>query len=310
MRSVANELRKPNGEWTANPETLAKYAATSDRLAAADRADKTVKVAKAKRALNRAAKASKKSADLKVNISGKNLTLTRAAKIVGDTYEWPQRDKQGAVAADAPSIVEQDRAQIVAKCWSSSVSGSSPSDEQYAASLWEQYQSPSLYEKINATLRTGKSKKGEPKAADMRKYAALMFEKGGYDVEKPTTVYRALKSDDTDWAAKLTPGTTFTDKGIVSTTAHSKFSRGWLLGDAKGDQTREEKRDDVVMEIHLPTGHRVVGGDPQFIETMLAPGTSFKVLSSERLVGDTADPLGGDVGPPLFYTHVVAEVTP
>lgn len=292
-----HELRGPDGEWVASPESAVKAVV------------KEAKYGPGKHRLPGTKKRAK--ADIRVKISGKNITLTKAVKVVGDAYLWDQRDAQGGDPADAPSIHEQNRAQVVAKCWNSSVSGESPDDEQYAASLWEQYQSPSLYTKINAVLRSGKKQESDdPDPKDLRRYVDVMFAKGGYDVEKPTTVYRALKSGDIDWAEKLKPGTTFSDSGLISTTAHSKFSRGWLLGDETGQMDRKEQPNDVVMEIHLPTGHRIVGGDPQFIETMLAPGTTFKITSSEKKTGSTANPLGGDVGPPLTYTHVVAEVAP
>jgi hypothetical protein len=67
------------------------------------------------------------------------------------------------------------------------------------------------------------------------------------------------------------------------------------------------------MEIHVPVGTRIVGGNPEFIETMLKPGSKFKIISSERRRADHAEqPLGSDgvEDKPFYYTHVIAELQP
>lgn len=258
------------------------------------------------------------------NLNGKDMSISRAVTMVGRAYSWSERDKEGSVAADHPSIIEQDKAQIAAKTWATrtdaiSMTASSPTAEMYAAALWQEYQSPQEYGLINGTLRgQHKPGAGEPSAADLKKYTDKMFEKGGWTTERPMTVYRALKSSvlssepnqfggKHDWGKELKPGTVFTDKGIVSTTAHSKFAVGWLEGNATGDQERIMSPGDAVVEIHLPAGQRIVGGDPQFIETMLPPGTSLRIVSSTVRHGPGRSPITNAVEN-VQYHHIVAEV--
>lgn len=238
-----------------------------------------------------------------VSLNNEDVPLDRAVSMVGGAYGWPTRDSLGSSEGDAPSIKQQDKAQIVARVWYSTT-------DTKASALWQEYQSPQVYGRINAILRGGKPQKGEPSRAQLQKHAKAMFEGGGYTTTEPMTVYRALKSniaDGQDWAKQLKPGTTFTDQGLVSTTAHSKFSEGWLMGDSEGNDSRLPAQHDVVVELHLPTGTRIVGGDPQFIETMLPPGTSFKVKSAEQVTSPAVNPLD-DRPADLTYTHVVAEV--
>ena len=259
---------------------------------------------------------------LTVTLNGIDVSMNRARAMVADAYGWKDRDKEGAVLGlpgTAESIEQQDKAQIVARNWYSTTSGEDPEDEQYAASLWEQYQSPDVYGKINNLLRGGKPDPDDPPADDVRRYADMMFDRGGWTTEKPIRVYRALKSkrassfepgDDTgteDWAAKLQPGVVFSDSGIVSTTAHMRFSQGWLMGAHDGSDTREPQRNDVVVEIRVPKGQRIVGGDPQFIETMLPPDTRLRVVEAYPLEAKAVNPLD-HTHKTFVYTHVIAEV--
>jgi hypothetical protein len=241
---------------------------------------------------------------------------------VAEAYGWQERDAGGSDGkpATTQAIHQQGLAQIHAKTWESDVGMDAPDDEQYAASLWQQYQSPSLYSQINETLRENRqvSVKGAkgPKPDDMRRYVGVMFDKGGYTTTAPMTVYRALKTDPgpIDWKKKLTPGSTFTDAGLVSTTAQPNFAQGWLRLDHDGGSGRPEDEDDVVMEVHLPKGTRIVGGDPQFVETMLKPDSKFKIISSEtRTATKSLSPIDGEsrgINKPFTYTHVIAEVQP
>lgn len=243
-------------------------------------------------------------------------TIEKAIKAVGDAYSWPDMDRDGGVSADKPSIRQQHEAQILAKKWASTDPGDD--DRVLAAqNLWSYYQNPDAYPAIQSALRTGVldprfSRDEVSSAGDIKKMVDDFFEMGGYTTTEPMTVYHAIKSETRDWAKELVPGTVFSDKGIVSATAHSKFARGWLLNNAHGDPGRTPKAGDVVMELRLPAGQRVMGGDPQFIETMIPPGTRFKILSSTKETGTSVDPIFTDEGASenISYTHVVAEVIP
>lgn len=253
-----------------------------------------------------------------VKLNDKDYSLDDAVKVVGDAYQWPDMDRVGGDGSDTfkSSAHQQHKAQIVAKAWDAEIDGNSPTEQQYAASLWEQYQSPSYYHRIQEVLRTGKSKPGDPGYAVVGSTTKHVFEEGGFTTEAPMTVYRALKSKDIDWTKKLTPGTTFTDKGIVSTTAHPRFAEGWLginadsFDPSEGPRPRDVHENDVVVELRLPTGQRIVGGDPGFCETMLPPGTKFRIVSSTVKESRPVNPLGGEEEAPFRYTHIVAKVVP
>lgn len=209
---------------------------------------------------------------------------------------------------------------------------------QYAnnltGALWRGYQRPDAYGTVNAILRGEKargllkdadlSKPDRPVDTDQLKAAAKrMFQEGGTTIRQPMTVYRALrtatptgvgeKAATHDWATILTPGSTFQEDGIVSTTSFRRLAQGWLGigGNANGVAEEPDTIDpeDVVMEIHVPAGSRIVGGQRQFIETMLPPGTTFKIRSSQKLrTPNAASPFGqGRIGKPIVYTHVVAD---
>lgn len=318
--SVEALNEKARGAWLAGDK-----AASSKYLTAATALKKSL----AKDAVSTAQ--SKVNPDLRglpnikgVQLNGQNYDLDAAAKLVAQAYDWHNRDKEGAVKADKPSVYQQNKAQIAAKSWATAVTGDSPDDDQYASSLWDEYQNPGLYGKINGVLRgTSKPERGDPSKADLAKYVNAMFVKGGWTTTEPMTVFRALKSarastfepgDDSgtqNWSTQLSAGTTFTDMGIVSGTAHSKFARGWLEHGAQGGAaSRTVTKDDVVVELRLPAGQRIMGGDPQFIETMLPPGTTFKVVSKTVKEDVLAVSPLDHTKEKVTYTHVVAEVVP
>lgn len=292
-----HQLRGPNGRWVSNPaESAAKM---------------VEKATRAKHVLAGKHAASHKEWPVNpktVNLNGSDYDLDSAVKMVGEVYEWPEMDKEGG--GDKTSLREEHKAQIVAKSWASSTGSDSSDDRQFAASLWQQYQNPDLYGKINNLLRGGKPGPNDPSKADVEKYANVMFEQGGYTTMKDMTVYRALKSGDghPDWSKSLQPGVSFTDNGIVSTTAQQHFAEGWLMNNATGEDTARNQPSDVVVELKVPIGSRIVGGDPQFIETMLPPGTQFKVTSTEQKTSKAVNPLDHTKAK-ITYTHVVAEVT-
>lgn len=272
-------------------------------------------------------------------------------RAVAQDYGWDEMDEEGGdgTPVTTDSIHTGHQAQITAKFWSANVTDDSPDDEQYASSLWEQYQSPQLYGAINGTLRDDEAQEVDgnmgPDPDDMRRYVDLMFEKGGTVLDHDIVLYRALHSSgqrgvlqanlaeveahpehpdylrrkaaleqaldaNKDWAEFLKPGTEFTDKGIMSTTPHPRYARGWLGLNAHGDEVDAQKPDDVVIEIHVPKGTTILGGDPQFVEVMLGRGTTLKINSSEkRQAEDAVNPLQERGEEPFTYTHVVAEVT-
>lgn len=189
-----------------------------------------------------------------------------------------------------------------------------------AAALWSEYQMPEHYGKISASLREGTPVDGF-ESDTVREMANVLFNSpAAYAVPQDIVLYRALKGkrsgmpQDTDWTKVLTVGAVFEDKGIVSTTALPESSEGWLYLEHDGYLGREVQLDDVIMEIRVPAGTKVVGGNTFFIETMLAPGTKFRVLSSEVRRTKPEDPLSstwprGEM-PPAPYTHVVVELVP
>lgn len=305
---LVRHVRTPAGEeWYHKP--IGSPITAADEVAA--KAEREAKVA-LKSAV--APKSSWPANPSTVPLNGRPVPLDKAVEMVADSYDWGSRDEQGASPADLPSVLQQDRAQVVARSWFSQVDGTNPEREQLAASLWEQYQNPELYGTINRVLRTGKPDPEYPQVnpRSVEATAAQLFKRGGYTTTEPMTVYRALKSDGSrDWSKELTPGTVFTDKGMVSSTAHSVFAAGWLQGDDHGAPERRPMKTDVVVELHVPPGTRIVGGDPQFIETMLPPGTSFKVISSEVVTAPAHIPTSSKgKSKPETFTRVVAEVQP
>lgn len=231
-------------------------------------------------------------------------------------YDWDAMDKSGGFPEDARSMHEEHVAQTNAEFWHDTLPEDAPDEEHYARSLWEQYQNPDLYGYINRTLREGvkiqEPDMDGPSPEDLRHYVGVMFDKAGTTTDVPMTLYRAIRSSDEpghDWASNFKPGSTFTDKGIMSCTAHGKFAQGWLALDPHGKEVDAEKPNDVVLEIHAPAGQRIVGGSAQFIESMLPPDTTLKIISNEKRTAKTPrNPLGDFGLDPFDYTHVVAEV--
>lgn len=315
-----SQKRDPDGKWTKSPKTkIGKSVPGFFSDADMDYLDKHASEAK------KGGKAERDSAvaardEAALEQAGRNISAVVKVPSYADVafaYDWASRDTKGSdkTPAAVVSIHQQGLAQIKAKYWSSSLTPDSSEDESYAAGLWEQYQNPQLYGLINKTLRTKKTEPGDPDYKTVKKITDTMFAKASVKTTEPMTVFRALRSGDIDWWKKLAPGTTFEDDGIISTTAHNRFAAGWLQLDETGNEVDAGKVNDVVMEIRVPTGTPIVGGDPQFIETMLRPGSKFKIISSEqRRETHVAMPLenSDDVAtlPPLTYTHVIAEVTP
>lgn len=237
---------------------------------------------------------------------------------VSDAYGWPDIEAAGSdgTKMTTTSVKVQEAAQVRSKMWDGTVSDKSPDEDQYAADLWEQYQAPSMYGLINDTLRgIGTPIPGNPDAATLRHYAETAFQQGGTTTKEPTVFYHAIKSHKDDWSKKFVPGQVFEDDGFVSATAFPRFAQGWLAlkpgEDGNSGKPRPVSEKDVVVEMRVPAGTRVMGGNPEFIETMFHPGTKMKVVSVEkRKATNASSPLGDFEDPAFTYTHVIAEVQP
>ena len=228
----------------------------------------------------------------------------------------------------------QEAAQTKAQKWYDS-----KADHDYdivphtARGFWADYQNPAAYGGLNSILRDpdqpGSVRPKLMKAVDK------MFDEAGTTTDKDMTVWRALRSSDSgiDWPSRLKKGSTFTDSGMISTTANGDLAEGWLDQDASGEHHDDASsvfndvdsfdgpdapppkmapghEKDVVMEIHIPKGTRIVGGTDQFIETMLHPDSQFKITDSYLTTSHPGDPLNmGDPLPPFQYTRVVATMT-
>lgn len=181
-----------------------------------------------------------------------------------------------------------------------------------AASFWYAYQEPNQYGEQNGILRG-------PNNAERKRVMSIvdrMFNEAGMRTQKQMSVYRALRADDPKekaWLGTLEPGKVYSERGMVSTTAYPDLAQGWLALDPKANfkPQRHPTADDTVVEIQLPKGTNIVGGSPQFIETMLHPDTKYRVVKISTETAHPSDPLGdGDELPPFKYRHVIVEAVP
>lgn len=243
----------------------------------------------------------------------------------------------GVGPGEQDSVKQQEMAQRHAERWQEDaftrmggeeVAGNEDS-EGGAAVAWCTYQMPMYYSQMNNVLRSGKGKADIAFGNDDVLFTAdytltqslvkQFFQKGGTTTTKPMTVYRALRTTGKpnakgriNWAETLKPGTTFEEKGISSSTAFKRLAQGWL-GLSGSASAREDTKtlpiDDVVLEVHVPVGSRIVGGTSGFIETMLPPGTKYKITGWKRVrTPNAVNPLTSmPLGEPITYTHVTAE---
>lgn len=235
----------------------------------------------------------------------------------GPNGEWIRGSADGALRTDSEQI--QRKAQHTAQAWyDADPEGHDGDPATDPRSLWSAYQNPRQYQAINAVLRGNHDVQDAPPRAELAKTVDRMFDEGGTTTAKPMVLWRALRVDGgTDWAEKMKPGTTFTDTGIVSTTAQGNLAEGWLGVGADGEPdfhmedghaVMNVDPHDVVMEIHVPAGTRILGGSDQFIETMLQPGSRFHVTGAFSATSRPNDPLGGSPFPPSTYTRVVVDM--
>lgn len=223
----------------------------------------------------------------------------------GNTKYDPETEMPAASPEEATSLWWQSHAQIKAKKWYDG-------GDSGGRDTWRDYQNPDKYGIINGLLRgTDKDPDLTPFTDQVKGDVKEMFDEAGLTTTQPTTLYRALRtSKGLDWAQTLRTGSTFQENGIASTTAFRRMAQGWLgLNGTSSDKEGRVNSDDVVMEIRVPKGSKIVGGDPQFIETMLPPGTKFKVIHAGRIrTKNAVNPLGGStIKKAMTYTHITVE---
>lgn len=317
------EKRDKDGKWTDDPNAADTYHLLKARLAAGDAGPINVNDPAVARSIRQ--EAEDHPALPAQGEPGSGLpAFSDAAK----AFKWDEMFQRGALNPNSSRTVAsfhtQCVAQLKATAWGNRTGTvENPDDptsnaEKLAAKAWIKYQEPDQYQNINAILRGHGD--GPPRQKNVtRALVSLMFTEGGTTTNAPVTLYRALHSNDQhNWAKELKPGSTFTDDGIISTTAEGKFALGWLSLDPKGNPVNAQHPDDVMMEIQVPKGQRIMGGTTQFIETMLPPHTKFQVVSSERRSarGKAVSPMTGQAvqsspsDPGLAYTHVIVKVVP
>jgi hypothetical protein len=185
-----------------------------------------------------------------------------------------------------------------------------PIDKQ-AKSFWAAYQEPTQYALQNKILRGMEDDAGPRKM--LMKTVNKMFTAGGMKAPTDLSLYRAIRATDPkaqDFIDSLTPGATYKERGMVSTTAMLNDAQGWLKSNPTDGYQPDRRISpmDTVLEIQVPKGTQILGGSTQFIETMLHPDTKYKVISVERRHADPTNPTSGDDPEPEFeYNHVTVE---
>jgi hypothetical protein len=159
---------------------------------------------------------------------------------------------------------------------------------------WAAYQMVGGYQMMNRQLRFGDGVCSLPltgpdhlpaKAEDEVTQMLAAFDKMGYTTKADATFYRVVAAypgdDDKGGAGGLDPATmkvgdTFTDKGVISTSAQPDEVAGFLDDSVNPDDQC------ALFSIKVPAGTRVLGGSTGGIETMLHPGSTFKVTGKTR----------------------------
>lgn len=244
------------------------------------------------------------------------LTKFDPYELRGPNGEWVRGSAEADLRHSSEKV--QQGAQHHAQRWFDHAGNNIGRVDKDPRALWSAYQDPDRYEAINGVLRGNVDVRNAPPRDELMRTVDGMFDQAGTTTDKPMVVWRALRTDGgTDWSKKMKVGSTFTDTGIVSTTAQGNLAEGWLgVGsDGSPDFHTEHGRPvmnvdptDVVMEIHVPAGTRIVGGNDEFIETMLHPDSQFKITASYPVQSHPFDPLGGGKFPQFTYTRVVADM--
>jgi hypothetical protein len=149
---------------------------------------------------------------------------------------------------------------------------------------WALYQCQAFHQ-INPYLREGKDASvqigpADYKASEIVPPLLKAFDTMGVKTTHPTKWFRVDMGH--HWSVKdFHVGDVWTDKGVISTTPDPDEIVNFLAyAPQEADEVPEHP---FLMEIHAPTGQRVLGGYVGGIETMLPPGTKFRTVS----VGET-----------------------
>lgn len=161
---------------------------------------------------------------------------------------------------------------------------------------WGVYQMDGGYQAINDELRDqAPQMQGTLMAAQLnttRKQLAddmvKAFDAMGYTTQKPGVLYRTVDGDHFP-LADMKPGTIYQDTGVISTSADRMEIAGLLDPPvaAFGQDVDMRRHDPILLKINVPAGTRVLGGSPGGIETMMKPGTKFRVVEvkSRQAIG-------------------------
>lgn len=184
---------------------------------------------------------------------------------------------------------------------------------------WATYALDGGYQAINGQLRHGdpgprfgvmnpKDGLKEP-ASELAEDMVKAFETMGYTTKEPGTLFRMVDADKVPIGDE---GSTFIDKGVSSTAALTDDIAS-LLDTPQQGQASLDTSNPVLLQIRVPAGTRVLGGAFGGIETMLAPGTKYKVVSKPTgtvtIGGEWPDPSVPPTGKHSLPT-VILEVVP
>jgi hypothetical protein len=150
------------------------------------------------------------------------------------------------------------------------------------ARAWAFYQTQP-YQQINHYLRTGENNPGDWfDAKTEAKAIGKAFDVMGVDTPKPFKLYRGLSSKGQhDWNKEIQVGQTYQDLGVTSTATSVNDVTAFL----QSNNLDMNAASDVMLEIHVPKGTRVLAGSPVGSELMLKPGTKFRVLKKGIVTG-------------------------
>ena len=245
-----------------------------------------------------------------------------------------------------PSRRIQRAAQIFATQWydraqqdADAEFASTPAYE--ASEFWQKYQSPRAYTAIQNALRSRPGSGNKFEDEDGKEYdqeyaeqmATFMFARGGAKTKQPITLYRGLRDSENYHPADAKVGDVIQEPGITSSTAYLPFAEGWMNQDSHGNlKTIDEpnpvfdpfsfyvgggtaevepvQTENVVMAVHVPTGARIMGGNKLFVETMLPPGSKYRITKITKVRTTNAE---SPLDPrrkitPFTYTRIDAEM--
>lgn len=153
-----------------------------------------------------------------------------------------------------------------------------------APKAWGAYQCQ-MYTQINHYLRTGEDSTlhdGLGKASVLAKDMDKAFDEMGYTTKTPITLYRVEAGEHVVKASDFKVGQTYTDKGVISTGSDPDQVAGFLDAPMVAGNIQVKSEHAFLLQIRVPTGTRVLGGYDGGIETMLRPGTKFKVVAVDQ----------------------------